>query len=104
MKIGQLLLNKGSYGNLRFFSEEAFEKMLPRPLTDVIGHPTAHEYGLGLVWCKNDGLGEGTFCHGATYRIDPENDLVIVMTRNASGKNFAKYYPAFPRAVVAALE
>ncbi|MFH1573206.1 MAG: serine hydrolase domain-containing protein [Acidobacteriota bacterium] len=107
-KIGQLLLNRGAYGNLRFFGEEAFEQMLPRPLTDVIGHPTAQEYGLGLVWCKYDGLGEGTFCHGAasgaTYRIDPENDLVIVMTRNASGKNFAKYYPAFPRAVVSALE
>ena len=99
-KLGQMLLNKGTYGNLRFFGEEAFQQMLPRPITEVVGHQTAHEYGLGLVWCKNDGLGEGTFCHGAasgaTYRIDPEHDLVIVMTRDRHGINFSRYYPKFP--------
>jgi hypothetical protein len=31
-KIGQLLLNKGSYGNLEFISKQTFEKLLPEPL------------------------------------------------------------------------
>jgi CubicO group peptidase (beta-lactamase class C family) len=48
--------------------------------------------------------GSGTFGHGAasaaTLRIDPVNDLVIVMTRNAAGTHFDKYHPQFITAVV----
>ena len=33
-------------------------------------------------------------------RIDPENNLVIVMTRNRAGMNFSKYYAGFFETIV----
>lgn len=106
-RIGQMLLNKGAYGNMRFMSEQTFEKMLPRPLSELTG--TGHKviYGVGTSLSTTEGLGEGTFAHGAassaTTRIDPENDMVIVMTRNKAGKNFGKYHQPFIDAIVAAI-
>jgi CubicO group peptidase (beta-lactamase class C family) len=35
-KLGQMILNKGAYGDMRFFSEETFAKMLPKPLTESL--------------------------------------------------------------------
>ncbi|MDQ1316850.1 MAG: Serine hydrolase [Candidatus Poribacteria bacterium] len=107
-KIGQMLLNKGKYGNMQFFSEETFAKMLPKKLDDILGPDTKIEWGIGATWFDGEGLGKGTFGHGAassaTLRIDPVNDLVIVMTRNSAGKNFGKYHPQFLKAIVDGLE
>lgn len=107
-KIGQMLLNKGKYGNMRFFSEETFAKMLPSKLTDVLGPEAKIEWGIGVTWFNDKGLGNGTFGHGAassaTLRIDPVNDLVIVMTRNTAGKDFNKYHPQFIEDIVNGLE
>lgn len=65
-------------------------------------------YGVGTIPFDNDGLGKGTFAHGAasnaTIRIDPEHDMVIVMTRNAAGTNFNTYFPKFMKAVAAGLQ
>jgi len=103
-RIGQMLLNKGAYGNMRFMSPQTFEKMLPQRLTKVLGPDTKEVYGMGTRFFEDEGLGKGTFAHGAAsaaiLRIDPENDLVVVMTRNAAGKNFEKYRPRFINAVV----
>jgi len=107
-KIGQMLLNKGAYGDMRFFSEETFGKMLPQKLTKVLGPDTGIEWGIGMTWFGEKGLGKGTFGHGAasaaTLRIDPVHDLVIVMTRNAAGRNFEKYHPQFIDTIVEGLE
>ncbi len=106
-RIGQMLLNKGKYGNMQFFSEETFAKMLPRKLDDILPD-TNIQWGIGATWYNSEGLGEGTFGHGAassaTLRIDPVNDLVIVMTRNSAGKNFGEYHPQFMKAIVDGLE
>lgn len=103
-KIGQMLLNRGAYGRMRFFSEQTFEKMLPVKLTKVLGPETKIEWGIGVTWFNDKGLGKGTFAHGAasaaTLRIDPVNDLVIVMTRNVAGSNFKKYHPQFIASIV----
>ena len=103
-RMGQMLLNKGAYGPHRFFSEETFEKMLPRRLTKVLGPDTKEVYGIGTSFFGDEGLGEGTFAHGAasaaTTRIDPVNDLVISMTRNTAGSNFQKYHQRFIGAIV----
>jgi CubicO group peptidase (beta-lactamase class C family) len=106
-KVGQMLLNRGAYGSKRFFSEKTFEELLPRPLSEKFGSSISTVYGLGTSAYTNEGLGKGTFGHGAassaTLRIDPENELVIVMTRNAAGQNFGKYHPQFMKAIVEGL-
>lgn len=103
-RIAQMLLNKGAYGDLRFFDEETFQKMLPVRLTAVLSPETETQRGIGCVWHDQEGLGEGTFGHGAassaTLRIDPTNDLVIAMTRNSAGTNFGTHYPQFLQTIV----
>jgi CubicO group peptidase (beta-lactamase class C family) len=107
-KIGQMLLNQGAYGHMRFFSEETFEKMMPEKLTELLG-PAGEgiEWGIGVVWMNVKGFGEKTFGHGAasaaTLLIDPDNKLVIVMTRDSAGKNFTEYNERFLSAIVANL-
>jgi len=103
-----MLLNRGAYGDLRFFREETFAQMLPERLTRVLGPGTQTEWGIGAVWYTEPGLGKGTFGHGAassaTLRIDPEHELVIVMTRAAGGTHFSEYHPRFLAAVVEGLD
>ena len=93
-KIGQMLLNRGAYGNKRFISEETFEKMLPEK----------DRRGIGTARLGSDGLSDKTFGHPAathaTIRIDPVNDLVVVMCRNSQGRNFVKYHGKFLRSIV----
>ncbi len=108
-RIGQMLLNRGVYGEHRFFSDATFEKMLPQPLVGLQGGPKT--WGIGVRWTINEGnprptdlLSSKAFGHGAassaTLAIDPVHDLVIVMTRNTAGRNFGKHHPKFIRAVV----
>jgi len=102
-KIGQMLLNKGAYGDLRFFSEQAFEKMLPANISNLVAAPTDLEWGIGTVWMTDEGLGKKAFGHGAAssaiFIVDPENDLVIVMTRARDGKNYVEHRQSFIKAI-----
>jgi CubicO group peptidase (beta-lactamase class C family) len=103
-KFGQMLLNKGAYGDQRFFSESTFEQMLPRNLTPLLGEKTTKQWGIGMVHMVHHGLSDETFGHGAAssaiLRIDPINELVIVMTRNRKDASFDKHFPTFITAVV----
>ncbi len=103
-KVGQLLLNRGAYGDMRFLREETFRQMLPERLTKVLGPDTTEERGIGMHEFGDEPFGKGTFGHGAassaTWRIDPVNDLVVVMTRNTAGRNFGKYHPLFLKAIL----
>ncbi len=103
-KIGQMLLNGGAYGQYRFMSKETIGKMMPSPMTKQFGPNTSVIKGLGCQWFAEYGLSEKTFGHGAassaTFRIDPEKDLVIVMCRNSAGRDFNVYYPKFITAIV----
>ena len=47
-RFGQLLLNRGAYGNKRFFKPETFEQMLPRILTKELGPDAKKSFGFGL--------------------------------------------------------
>jgi len=100
----QMLLNRGAYGSLRFFSEATFEKMLPVKLAPYVHFDTNLEWGIGPVWTPEPGLSKRTFGHGAAsaaaLRIDPDNDLIIVMTRNTAGPAWGKYHPQFIQAIV----
>jgi CubicO group peptidase (beta-lactamase class C family) len=107
-KIGQMLLNKGAYGRWRFFSENTYEQMLPQRLTKTLGDAAVTEYGIGTQWFKDEGWGKGTFAHGSAtssvLRIDPENDMVVCITRNDAGSNYNTYYPLFVKAVMSAIK
>jgi CubicO group peptidase (beta-lactamase class C family) len=101
-KFGQMLLNRGAYGSRRFFSEETFELMLPRKLTEELGPNATKTFGFGL-----DGQPK-KFGHGAasaaTFSVDVDQKLVVVMTRNKMGTNQGKYNGKFWAAVTAGLE
>jgi len=120
-RFGQLLLNRGSYGNLRFFSPETFEAMLPKPLEDF--YPGVEdEVGIGLRWMRIEKwlldkfgdskevpmLSENTIGHGAAsgaiLRVDLDNDLVVAQVRNAPGERNEEYLYEFLRAVAGSLE
>jgi CubicO group peptidase (beta-lactamase class C family) len=106
--IAQMLLNKGAYGNMRFFKEETFQKFLPVKLAPYVTFPADNlEWGIGAVWTGEPGLSKKTFGHGAasaaTLRIDPENHLIIVMCRNTAGPRFGEFHPQFIQAVVEGL-
>lgn len=97
-RFGQMLLNRGAYGPLRFFREETFERMLPRRLTEVLGPDATKTFGIGL-----DGAGPERFGHGAasaaTFRVDAADDLVVVMTRNAIGRGYDRHNGRFWQAI-----
>jgi len=103
-KIGQMLLNRGRCGAWSFFREETFEQILPKPLTNLLGPDTKAIYGLGTTFIPVPGLSERTFGHGAASGailcIDPDNGLVISMTRNSGGENYQEYRGKFLSAVV----
>jgi CubicO group peptidase (beta-lactamase class C family) len=115
-RIGQLLLNRGSYGNLRFFSPKVFEMMLPKPLNNF--YPDINvEWGIGLTWMRTKHpeagknglpsdktvLSKNVIGHGsataAILRVDLENDLVIAQTRRRGGKNYGKHLVALLMAI-----
>jgi len=100
-KIGQMLLNGGAYGDMRFFSEETMQKVMPAKLTGVLeAAEAAPEWGIGVVFALDaKGFSKRTFGHGAasaaTFYVDPDNKLVVTMTRNSAGRNFGKYHDQF---------
>lgn len=102
-KIGQMLLNGGAYGSYRFMSQQTRDAMLPIDISTITTDNSPTKYGIGTQWFTEDGLSDQCFAHGAasaaTLRIDLKNDLVIAMTRNNAGRNFAKYHPMFIKIV-----
>ena len=91
-KVGQLLLNGGSYGNLRFFSPETLEKILPKDLNEF--YPGVNsKWGIGINYQDRSGLFPSKVIgHGSatsnTFWVIPEMDLVITQTRRRGGRNF----------------
>ena len=82
-KIGQMLLNRGAYGSMRFFSEETFQKMLPR----------GSRRGIGTVGGKNRIYHPAASM--AVFSVDLDNELIIVMCRNRPGKVWHDYSSRF---------
>jgi CubicO group peptidase (beta-lactamase class C family) len=104
-RFGQMLLNKGAYGQYRFFSEGTFEKMLPRKLSRELGEdentPGLRTFGIGLDGQRNK-FGHGA-ASAATFSIDLDRELVVIMTRNRMGKNQDKYNGKFWDAINAGI-
>jgi len=114
-RIGQLLLNKGSYGELEYFSAETFEKLLPQPL-DRFYPGISQEFGIGLKWMsvghpdvgksgvhrEKTILGRNVIGHTGGLRnemlVDLDNDLVIVHIHSQNrprGKAFDEFKMQF---------
>ncbi|MCG3147159.1 MAG: hypothetical protein PCFJNLEI_00596 [Verrucomicrobiae bacterium] len=107
-RIAQMILNKGAYGNMRFFGPAQFEMLQPRPLREQ-GATVDGVYGLGTMFFRDvPAMAPTTLGHmaasNATLRIDPVNDLIIVMCRNGAGKNLNKYHGQFIQAIYAGLQ
>jgi CubicO group peptidase (beta-lactamase class C family) len=107
-KIGQLLLNKGSYGELEFFSPQTFEKLLPEPLDKY--YPIVNDdKGIGITWMRYQRpktnnvtdnksstiLSKNIIGHGsatsAVLMVDLDNGIVITQSRRNGGKYFDEY-------------
>jgi CubicO group peptidase (beta-lactamase class C family) len=95
-KFGQLLLNGGSYGKWEFFRKQTFQQMRPQKLTKLLG-PKAGWFGLGLSGDPKK-FGHGA-ASAATFLVDTDADLVVIMTRNRFGKNQDKYNGRFMQAI-----
>ncbi len=110
-KLGQLLLNEGSYGNYMFFGPETYQKLLPRQYDELYPHLKIRtpSYGLAIRYAgerhpdagKGDlpkdatifspaTLGHGAFS-GSIWRVDPENEIVIAMGRFSNGEKHTQY-------------
>lgn len=106
--IGQMLLNKGSYGEYEFFSPDVFDQILPKNL-DQFYPGMEWDQGIGITWMttphpdagKNGNpadmtiLSKNTIGHGsatsAILRVDLDNGIVLTQTRKQAGAEYDKY-------------
>lgn len=105
-KFAQMLLNHGSYGEYSFFSAESFDRLLPASL-EVINPQIQKRWGIGAAPLGGHGLSEHAFGHeaasGAIFRIDPEQDLIIVVGRNHAGAKYDHFASRFIEACTSPL-
>jgi CubicO group peptidase (beta-lactamase class C family) len=105
-RLGQMLLHRGRYGAYRFFSEDVFQKMLPFSL-ERINPKIQKSWGVGVAPLGGHGLSERTFGHeaasGAIFRIDPAQELILVVARDRTGSNYDQYATRFIEACTAPL-
>jgi CubicO group peptidase (beta-lactamase class C family) len=118
-KVGQMLIQDGSYGAHRFYSPGFVAKLRPERVSlHAPGFPDKElEWGIGQTWTADPSsgpreqgvLGPNVFGHGAAsgsiFRVDPDHQLVVVIGRNAHrdwGSN-ERFAASFMAAVAAGL-
>ena len=104
--IGQLLLNKGTYGKNRYFSVETYNAILPVKLDNYFPKIKDKEWGIGItpmnvyITDEKNGkkraiLSDKIIGHGSAtssiLRVDPENKIVITQSRMNKGKLYDEY-------------
>ena len=104
--VGQMLLNKGKYGNLQFFSDETYKAILPVNLEIYFPKIKNVEWGIGITsmntYAKDEKTGEKRAIlsdqiigHGSAtssiLRVDPKNHIVITQSRMDGGKFYNEY-------------
>ena len=108
LKVGQMMLNGGAYGNLRFLNSETVEKMKPIPGKDRIGPDPSVRWGIGIKVFDTDGFSPKAFGHaganGGFLFMDPEKDLVVSATCVRAGKDYETFKPKFFKAIFDAIE
>ena len=104
--VGQMLLNKGSYGDLRFFSEETYEALLPVDLEEYFPEIKNRMWGIGITpmnrWIRDEVSGEKrnilsdhVIGHGSAtssiLNVDLEHKIVICQSRLDGGRKYHEY-------------
>ena len=109
-RFGQMLLGRGCYGSYQFISEQAWQAMLPKPLS-TLDAPSQKAWGIGVAPFGRDGLSDATIGHsaasGAIFRVDPVRELVIVVGLDATGPDenqHRRFTSRFIRALTTALD
>ena len=112
--LAQMILNGGSYGGKTYFSEETFEKILPKDLKHFYPNLTYFNdwdrdrpVGIGTViqeWkVKDEQTGEDIYMlsknvigHGSAtssqFRIDMDNNIIITQTRRRGKSRFGNHF------------
>tara|TARA_B100001115_G_scaffold5767_1_gene4352 strand:- start:36 stop:584 length:549 start_codon:yes stop_codon:yes gene_type:complete len=112
--LAQMVLNKGSYGGKRYFSEDTYEKILPKDLKQFYPNLTydndwdrGRRVGIGTMFqewkIKNKDLGTESFMlsenvigHGSAtssqFRIDLDNNIIITQTRRRGKSRFGHHF------------
>ena len=113
-KLAQLMLNKGSYGKWRFFSQETYEKLMPRDLRKENPKIAVNDtwffcwYGVGIhpfYKPSEDKNAMQYYGHGASsgavFKFDPKHQMFIVQARddNKSAKINGEYQAKLDRLV-----
>jgi CubicO group peptidase (beta-lactamase class C family) len=120
-KIAQWLVNRGSYGDHQFVSEQTFQQLLPEDLSHRYPGVTREVEGIGMHWMydRKPGANAGskapedlilspqTLGHGSLssciLRADLDNALVVVQIRRQAGPRFAEWQTRFLQTVAAVL-
>jgi CubicO group peptidase (beta-lactamase class C family) len=109
-KLGDMLLNRGRYGNYELLSEKAWRALLPAPLPLTAGG-SEQRWGIGTSPFVRDGLSGEAFGHsaasGAIFRVDPTRELVIVVGLDQTGPDenqYRRFASRFVRTLTSALD
>lgn len=99
-RLAQMLLNGGAYGNMRFFSHETCDQMMPagtqRALmrSRAVGRDNSAR-GIGAAPAPEKQLGRRAFGHNAEsgfiFRAAPSLGLIIVVARGQRGKDYDNF-------------
>lgn len=110
-RLGQLILNRGRYGDYVLYREPTAELLLPVAYEEHFPGlaPNQADYGLGIHWADEPHpragedeipedavvpsrrtLGHGSFS-GSIFRVDLEHEIVIAMGRFASGEKHREH-------------
>ena len=104
--VGQMLLNKGTYGDFQFFSEDTYEALLPVDLEKFYPQIRGRTWGIGITsmnqYEENKETGERRALlsdkilgHGSAtssiLNVDPENRIVFTQSRMSGGLHFKDY-------------
>ncbi|MFB3893622.1 MAG: serine hydrolase domain-containing protein [Phycisphaerae bacterium] len=103
-RIGQMMLNGGSYGGLRFTGPRAIAQLMPIPGRDRFEPDKTVRWGVGMKLFDSDGLSDAHYGHsgatGSFLKIDPAYDMVLAHTRHDEGPNYHKRRAAMIKAVL----
>jgi CubicO group peptidase (beta-lactamase class C family) len=106
-KVGQMMLNGGAYGNMRFMEKSTVDQMMPGSLEKLVGYEPVIKWGIGLqgigAWMTDKGFyGHGGYT-GSGIRFHPEKEVVVTIARESVGAGYDDHLARFLGAVLDAV-